>query len=110
MNIIGDVEGKDCIMVDDIVDSGGTLVNAADALLKKGAKSVTAYISHGVLSNHAAKRIATSSLTNLIITDSIVQDEEVKKAQNIRIIPIAPLIGEAIRSISEERSVSTLFD
>ena len=110
MNIIGDVAGKHCIMVDDIVDSGGTLVNAADALLKNGAKSVSAYISHGVLSNHAALKIANSNLTNLIITDSIAQGEEVLKAKNIRLIPISPLIGEAIRSVSEERSVSTLFN
>jgi ribose-phosphate pyrophosphokinase len=110
MNIIGDVSGKDCIMVDDIVDSGGTLVNAADALLKNGARSVSAYISHGVLSNHAAIKIANSSLTNLIITDSIAQNDEVLKAANVRIIPISPLIGEAIRSVSEERSVSTLFN
>ncbi len=110
MNIIGDVSGKDCIMIDDIVDSGGTLVNAADALLKNGAKSVSAYISHGVLSNHAAIKISKSSLTKLVITDSIAQNEEVLKANNIRIIPISPLIGEAIRSVSEERSVSTLFN
>lgn len=110
MNIIGDVVGKDCIMIDDIVDSGGTLVNAADALLKNGAKSVSAYISHGVLSNHAAIKIANSSLTKLVITDSIAQNDEVLKANNIRIIPISPLIGEAIRSVSEERSVSTLFN
>jgi len=110
MNIIGDVSGKDCIMIDDIVDSGGTLVNAADALLKNGAKSVSAYISHGVLSNHAAIKIANSSLTNLIITDSIAQNDKVLKAANVRIIPISPLIGEAIRSVSEERSVSTLFN
>ncbi len=110
MNIIGDVAGKDCIMIDDIVDSGGTLVNAADALIKNGAKSVSAYISHGVLSNHAAIKIANSSLTNLIITDSIAQNDDVLKAKNIRLIPISPLIGEAIRSISEERSVSTLFN
>ncbi|MES2676844.1 MAG: ribose-phosphate pyrophosphokinase [Pseudomonadota bacterium] len=110
MNIIGDVAGKDCIMVDDIVDSGGTLVNAADALLQKGAKSVSAYISHGVLSNHAALKIANSNLTNLIITDSIAQGAEVLKAKNIRVIPISPLLGEAIRSVAEERSVSTLFN
>lgn len=110
MNIIGDVSGKDCIMIDDIVDSGGTLVNAADALIKNGAKSVSAYISHGVLSNNAAIKIAGSSLKNLIITDSIHQTEEVVKAKNIRIIPISPLLGEAIRSVSEERSVSTLFN
>lgn len=110
MNIIGDVAGKDCIMIDDIVDSGGTLVNAADALLKNGAKSVSAYISHGVLSNHAAIKIADSNLSHLIITDSIAQNNEVLKAKNIRIIPISPLIGEAIRSITEERSVSSLFN
>ncbi|MCE3255045.1 MAG: phosphoribosylpyrophosphate synthetase [Rickettsiaceae bacterium] len=110
MNIIGDVSGKDCVMVDDIVDSGGTLVNAADALIKNGAKSVSAYISHGVLSNHAAIKIANSSLSNLVITDSIAQGEEVLKARNIRVIPISPLLGEAIRSVSEERSVSTLFN
>ncbi len=110
MNIIGDVAGKDCIMIDDIVDSGGTLVNAADALLKNGAKSVSAYITHGVLSNHAAIKIANSSLTNLIITDSIAQNNEVLKADNVRIIPVSPLIGEAIRSVAEERSVSTLFN
>jgi ribose-phosphate pyrophosphokinase len=110
VNIIGDVSGKDCIMIDDIVDSGGTLVNAADALLKSGAKSVSAYISHGVLSNNAAKKIASSNLKNLIITDSIAQNSEVLKAQNIRIIPISPLMGEAIRSVSEERSVSSLFN
>ncbi|MFT6220587.1 MAG: ribose-phosphate pyrophosphokinase [Myxococcota bacterium] len=110
MNIIGDVSGKDCVMVDDIVDSGGTLINAADALLKKGAKSVSAYITHGVLSNNAALKIADSSLTNLIITDSIGQGEEVLKAKNIRIISMSSLIGEAIKSISNERSVSTLFN
>jgi ribose-phosphate pyrophosphokinase len=110
MNIIGDVSGKDCIMIDDIVDSGGTLVNAADALLKNGAKSVSAYITHGVLSNHAAIKIANSRLTNLIITDSISQNDEVLKAANVRVIPISPLLGEAIRSVSEERSVSTLFN
>jgi len=110
MNIIGDVSGKDCIMIDDIVDSGGTLINAADALLQKGAKSVSAYISHGVLSNNAAIKIANSSLTNLIITDSISQDCEVLKAKNIRLISIDSLIGEAIRSVAEERSVSSLFN
>jgi ribose-phosphate pyrophosphokinase len=110
MNIIGDVSGKDCVMVDDIVDSGGTLINASDALIKKGAKSVSAYITHGVLSNNAALKISGSSLTNLIITDSIGQGEEVLKAENIRIISISSLIGEAIKSISNERSVSTLFN
>ena len=110
MNIIGDVSGKECIMIDDIVDSGGTLVNAADALLKNGAKSVSAYITHGVLSNNAALKIANSSLNNLIITDSIAQNDAVLQAKNIRLISISSLIGEAIRSVSEERSVSTLFN
>jgi ribose-phosphate pyrophosphokinase len=110
MNIIGDVKGKDCIIVDDIVDSGGTLVNAADALLKNGATSVSAYITHGVLSKNAASRITNSNLTNLIITDSIAQESEISKAHNIRIISTSSLIGEAIRSTAEERSVSTLFN
>lgn len=110
MNIIGDVEGKHCVIVDDMVDSGGTLCNAADALLKKGAKAVSAYITHGVLSGQAHEKIAKSSLTNLVITDSIAQNFETDLAKNIRVISIAPLIGEAIKSIAEERSVSSLFD
>jgi len=110
MNIIGDVDGKHCVIVDDMVDSGGTLCNAADALLKKGAKAVSAYITHGVLSGQACERIAGSSLTNLVITDSILQNSEINLVKNIRIISIAPLIGEAIKSIAEERSVSSLFD
>jgi ribose-phosphate pyrophosphokinase len=110
MNIIGDVADKDCIMIDDIVDSGGTLVNAADALIKNGAKSVSAYITHGVLSNNAAIKIANSSLKNLVITDSIAQNNEVLKAKNIYLISIDSLMGEAIRSVSEERSVSSLFN
>ena len=110
MNIIGDVADKDCIMIDDIVDSGGTLINASDALIKNGAKSVSAYISHGVLSDNATIKIVNSSLKNLVITNSIAQNNEVLKAQNIRLISIDSLMGEAIRSVSEERSVSSLFN
>ena len=110
MNIIGDVKDKNCIIIDDIVDSGGTLCNAADALLKNGSKSVSAYITHGVLSGKAIDRIASSSLTNLVITNSIEQSDQISAVKNIRIIDIAPLMGEAIKSVSEERSVSTLFD
>jgi ribose-phosphate pyrophosphokinase len=110
MNIIGDVSGRSCILVDDIVDSGGTLVNAADALLKHGAREVYAYITHGVLSGGAVSRIANSKLKELVITDSIQPTEAVKVARNIRAISIAPLIGEAIGRTATESSVSSLFD
>jgi ribose-phosphate pyrophosphokinase len=110
MNIIGDVKGRSCILVDDIVDSGGTLVNAADALLAKGAKEVYAYITHGVLSGGAVSRIASSRLKELVITDSIMPTEAVKVAHNIRVISIAPLMGEAIGRTATESSVSSLFD
>ncbi|MEQ1769835.1 MAG: ribose-phosphate pyrophosphokinase [Devosia sp.] len=110
MNIIGDVAGHDCILIDDIVDSGGTLVNAAEALLAAGAKSVNAYITHGVLSGEAANRVATSKLKELVITDSIVATDMVKAAKNIRRLSIAPLIGEAIARTASEQSVSSLFD
>jgi ribose-phosphate pyrophosphokinase len=110
MNIIGEVADKNCIIVDDMVDSGGTLCNAADALIKKGAKSVSAYITHGVLSGAAFEKIANSKLENLVITDSIEQKLKASKVKNIRILETSSLIGEAIRSISEERSVSSLFD
>ncbi len=110
MNVIGDVNGMRCVMVDDIVDSGGTLCNAADALLAKGATEVGAYISHGVLSGGAVARIASSKLTSLVITDSIQPTEAIRIAGNIRVLPISPLIGDAIKSIAEERSVSKLFD
>ena len=110
MNIIGDVAGKDCIIVDDMVDSGGTLCNAANALLKNGAKSVSAYITHGVLSGEAVERIANSNLHKLVITNSIDQNGKVSKIDNIKVIDIASLMGEAIKSITEERSVSSLFD
>ncbi len=109
MNVIGDVEGKRCILIDDIVDSGGTLVNAAEALLKNGAIEVQAYITHGVLSGGAVSRIQSSRLKSLVITDSILPTEAVKAAKNIRVLSIAPLIGEAILRISREESVSSLF-
>ena len=110
MNVIGDVSGRTCILIDDIVDSGGTLVNAADALLKHGAKDVYAYITHGVLSGGAATRITSSRLKELVITDSIMPTEAVRNAPNIRALPIAPLIAEAIGRTAAEESVSSLFD
>ena len=110
MNIIGEVEGKSCILVDDIVDSGGTLVNAADALLANGAKDVYAYITHGVLSGGAAARITASKLKELVITDSILPTEAVINSPNIRVLSIASLIAEAIGRTASEESVSSLFD
>ena len=109
MNVIGDVTGRTCILVDDIVDSGGTLVNAAEALLNHGATLVTGYISHGVLSGGAVARIMASRLKELVITDSIQPSESVRNAHNIRLLPIAPLLGEAIARTAEEKSVSSLF-
>ncbi|EJF75656.1 ribose-phosphate pyrophosphokinase [Bartonella alsatica] len=109
MNIIGNVSGKDCLLLDDIVDSGGTLCNAASALLKHGANSVTAYITHGVLSGNAIERITNSEMKELVITDSIMPTEEIEKAHNIRVLPIADLIGEAIARTAAEQSVSSLF-
>lgn len=110
MNIIGEVSGRTCILVDDIVDSAGTLCNAADALIAKGAKDVYAYVTHGVLSGGAVERVSKSSLKSLVITDSIEPTPEVQKTDNIRTISIAPLLGEAIRRIGEDRSVSSLFE
>jgi ribose-phosphate pyrophosphokinase len=110
MNVIGDVAGYTCILVDDIVDSGGTLVNAADALLANGAKDVYAYITHGVLSGGAVARVTASKLKELVITDSIQPTEAVRKAANIRTLPISSLIGEAISRTAAEESVSSLFD
>lgn len=109
MNVIGDVEGMRCILIDDIVDSGGTLCNAAEALLKNGASEVMAYITHGVLSGGAVSRVQNSQLKSLVITDSILPTEAVKAAQNIRILPIEGLIGEAILRTAREESVSSLF-
>jgi ribose-phosphate pyrophosphokinase len=110
MNVIGDVQGRDCLLVDDICDSGGTLCNAAEALIKNGAKSVGAYITHGVFSGAAVKRIGDSPIEMMTVTDSIAATEAVQGARNIRQLPIAPLIAEAMRRISEESSVSSLFD
>ncbi len=109
MNIIGEVEGKDCILVDDIVDSAGTLCNAAVALKNAGAKSIYAYIVHGVLSGGAVSRVTSSPIEKLIITDSICATESVRMSSNIEQLSIAPLMGEAMKRISEERSVSALF-
>jgi ribose-phosphate pyrophosphokinase len=110
MNVIGEVAGTTCILVDDIVDSGGTLVNAADALLKQGATDVYAYITHGVLSGGAVARITASRLKELVITDTIQPAEAVRVARNIRVLSIATLIGEAIDRTASEESVSSLFD
>ena len=110
MNIIGDVTDRRCILVDDIVDSAGTLCNAAAALKAKGAKSVSAYVSHGVLSGCAVARVSASQLESLVISDSIQATEAVRLCRNIRRVPIAPLIAEAMRRINDETSVSSLFD
>ncbi len=109
MNVIGDVRGKRCILVDDIVDSGGTLCNAAEALLKNGATEVMAYITHGVLSGGAVTKIQNSSLKSLVITDSIQPTEVVKAAKNIRVLSVAPLLAKAIARTAREESVSGLF-
>ena len=110
MNIIGDVKGRSCILLDDIVDSGGTLCNAADALLEQGAKDVRAYITHGVLSDPAVERITKSNLKEVVITDTIVQPDKVKSCAKIREVTVARLLGEAIRRIANAESVSSLFD
>ena len=110
MNIIGDVKDRDCILVDDIVDSAGTLCNASVALMNSGAKSVSAYVTHGVLSGGAVGRVAASPMTELVITDSIQATEAVRLADNVRQISIAPLMAEAVKRISSESSVSSLFD
>jgi len=110
MNIIGDVKDRNCILVDDIVDSGGTLCNAAEALMGAGARSVAAYITHGVLSGGAVARIDKSVLKELVITDSILPSDAAKDSQRIRILTVAPLVGEAVRRIADESSVSSLFD
>ncbi|HRD47184.1 MAG TPA: ribose-phosphate pyrophosphokinase [Caulobacter sp.] len=110
MNIIGDVSGRHCILFDDIVDSAGTLCNAAKALTDHGAASVSAYVTHGVLSGMAAERVTNSVLKELVVTDSIEFSDEVKGCKKIRSVSCAPLIGEAIRRIANEESVSKLFD
>jgi ribose-phosphate pyrophosphokinase len=110
MNIIGEVQGRHCILIDDIIDSGGTLCNAAQALLDHGAKSVAAYITHGVLSGGAVSKVTNSALTELVITDTIKATQAAQESNKIRILSIATLIGEAIRRIADESSVSSLFD
>ncbi|HBM89633.1 MAG TPA: phosphoribosylpyrophosphate synthetase, partial [Rhodobiaceae bacterium] len=110
MNIIGDVSGRPCILVDDIVDSAGTLCNAAEALLAQGATEVSAYVTHGVLSGGAVARVTASQLKELVITDTIQATEAVRVSHNIRTTSIAPLVGEAMRRTAESRSVSSLFD
>jgi ribose-phosphate pyrophosphokinase len=110
MNVIGEVEGRHCILVDDIVDSGGTLCNAAEALLKHGAKSASVYVTHGVFSGGAVARVGAAPIEAMIVTDSILATEAVRVSRNIRQLTIAPLIAEAMKRISEESSVSTLFN
>jgi ribose-phosphate pyrophosphokinase len=110
MNIIGDVEGRTCILVDDIVDSAGTLCNAAAALKQQGANDVFAYCTHGVLSGGAATRVAKSELSELVVTDTIWTGEGDPNGCKIRRLSVAPLLGEAIRRIADESSVSSLFD
>ena len=109
-NIIGEVRDRDCILIDDIIDSGGTLCNAAAALMAAGAASVTAYLTHGVLSGSAVERVNGSALKELVITDTILPTEAAQASSKIRILSIAPLVGEAIRRIADESSVSSLFD
>lgn len=110
MNVIGEVEGRHCLLVDDIVDSGGTLCNAADALLKNGAKSAGVYVTHGVFSGGAVARIGAAAIENMTVTDSIAATEAVRVSRNIRQLTIAPLLAEAMKRISEESSVSSLFN
>ena len=110
MNIIGEVEGKDCIILDDIIDSAGTICNAADKIIDLGAKSITAYVTHGVLTGKAIERINKSKLSELVITDTIDSNSKFIESDKIRVISIADLLGEAIRRISEESSVSSLFE
>ena len=110
MNVIGEVEGRHCILVDDIVDSGGTLCNAADALLKNGAKSASVYVTHGVFSGGAVARVGAASIEHMVVTDSILATEAVRISRNIKQLTIAPLLAEAMKRISEEASVSSLFN
>ncbi|MCC7281237.1 MAG: ribose-phosphate pyrophosphokinase [Acetobacteraceae bacterium] len=110
MNVIGEVDGRHCVLIDDIVDSAGTLCNAADALMKVGAEGVSSYVTHGVFSGGATARVAASPIEMMTTTDSILATEAVRVAHNIRQLTIAPLLAEAIRRISEESSVSSLFN
>ena len=109
MNIIGDVKNKVCIMVDDIIDSGGTIVNAANMLKNKGAKEIHVYITHGVLSGEAVKKIKNSPIKNLVVTDTIDNSKKLKNAKNIEVLSISNLLGEALKRISNSTSVSDLF-
>ncbi len=109
MNVIGNVKNKTCILVDDIIDSGGTIVNAASELKKRGAKDVHVYVTHGVLSGSAVEKIRKSSIKNLVVTDTIENSMKVKKAKNIEVLTISNLVGEAIKRISNSTSVSDLF-
>ena len=109
MNVIGNVKNKTCILVDDIIDSGGTIVNAASELKKRGAKDVHVYVTHGVLSGNAVEKIKKSSIKNLVVTDTIENSMKVKKAKNIEVLTISNLVGEAIKRISNSTSVSDLF-
>ena len=109
MNVIGNVKGKTCIITDDIIDSGGTIVNAADALIKRGAKEVYVYVTHGVLSGEAVEKIKKSKIKNLVVTDTIDNSDKVKKSRNIEVLSIANLLAEAMRRISNSTSVSDLF-
>ena len=110
MNVIGNVNNKTCVIVDDIIDSGGTIVNAAKILKQKGAKDVHVYVSHGVLSGNAVEKIKKSKVKNLVITDTIDNSDKVKNAKNIEILTISNLVGEAIKRISNSTSVSDLFN
>jgi ribose-phosphate pyrophosphokinase len=108
--VIGEVKGRACVLVDDIIDSGGTLCNAAQALIDQGATSVAANITPGVLSGGAVARVNASALTELVITDSIQPTDAARDSGRVRVLPIPPLIGEAVRRIADESSVSSLFD
>ncbi len=110
MNIIGDVAGRFCVLIDDIVDSAGTLCNAAAALKEAGAEGVVAYVTHGVLSGGAVARVEGSELTEMVVTDSIQPPEGAGDAKKVRLLTIAPLVAEAIKRIADESSVSSLFD
>jgi len=110
MNVVGDVVGKDCIILDDIIDSAGTICNAANKLMEKGAKTVSAYVTHGVLTGNALEKVEKSSLVELVITDSIDIGSKRVKSPKLTVVSIAPLLGEAIKRISEESSVSSLFE
>ena len=109
MNVVGNVKGKTCIITDDIIDSGGTIVNAADALIKRGAKEVYVYVTHGVLSGEAVQKIKKSKIKNLVVTDTIDNSDKVKKSRNIEVLSISNLLAEAMKRISNSTSVSDLF-